>query len=316
MKNYHAFLLLALLTVFACEKPEPAKVITLPALIDATVPAKVYSSANEIVLDATLSKRLNPNGELFFLWSCTKFPSGASPVISNASDAVARIKANIPGVYEISLKVWSSSDNVNTQKFTMEVIPETLTSAPTISPLPDLDAQLPDNFVYFNALDYYRVNPTGRLLFFKWRIIEAPTTDYRPTLSQDSVSSTFAVVRAPGKYVIALDVTNEINLTTSDSFVVNVIADPLSGKEINIDNLLWKIADNDGWEPYSIINIKEKNTFRYRSRLNSILSVWDEENQKWMDDKYLDWTGSQEGLYISAYLDLDGKYTKIKLKYL
>jgi len=315
MKNYHAFLLLALLTVFACEKPEPAKVITLPALIDATVPGKVYSSANEIVLDATLSKRLNPNGELFFLWSCTKFPSGASPVISDASEAIARIKATTPGVYEISLKVWSSSDNVNTQKFTMEVIQETLTSAPTIAPLPDMDAQLPNNYVNINAQDNYRVNPPGRSLFFKWRIIEAPL-DARPSISLDGVSNTFAIVKIPGKYVIKLDVTNEINLTTSDSFVVNVLPDPLSGTEINIDNLIWKLSDDNDWGTYSNITIKEKNTYQYRSRLNATLSVWDEEKQKWMDDSNIEWSGSPEGLYIAVPMDLDGKKTKIKLKYL
>jgi hypothetical protein len=307
---------LALPTVFACEKPDPIKGINLPAKIEATVPDKVYSSAKDIILDASLSTRLNGNGQLFFLWSCTKFPSGASPVISNASDAIAVIKVSVPGIYEISLKVWSTPDNVNTKTFTMEVIPETLTSAPVISPLPDMDAQLPDNYVKLNAQGNYLVTPAGRLLFFKWRIIEGPSTDYRPSLSQDSVSNTFLIVRAPGKYVIKLDVTNEINLTTSDSFVVNVIPDPLSGTEVIIDNLLWKLEDDGDWGPFSVIRIKETNTYRFRSLLNSTLSVWDEENQKWMDDHNFEWTGSQEGLLISAYLDLDGKKTKIKLKYL
>jgi len=312
MKNYHALLLLALPTIFACEKPDPVTVINHPAIIEATVPAKVYLSPKEIVLDASASKRLNPNGELYFLWSCTKFPSGAPPQISNASEAIAGLKATLPGIYEIILKAWSTSDNENTRKFTMEVLPGT----PVISPLPDMYAKLPDNYVKLNAEDNYRVNP-GRYLYFKWRILEAPTTDYGPSLSEKNGSSTLLIVRVSGKYVIQLDVTNEINLTTSDSFVVNVIADPLSGTEIIFDNLFWKAGEDYGNGPITSIIIKEQNTYRFRTRLNTILSVWDDGNQKWIDNVSFDWSANEEGLFITApYIEWDGLKTKIKLKYL
>jgi len=315
MKSYHAILLLALPAVVACEKPDPVTVIIGPAIIEATVPSQVYLNAKEIVLDASPSKRLNPSGELLFLWSCSNYPTGAPPTISNATEAIAGIKFSERGIYEISLQVWTSPDNVNTKTFTLEVIPEILTSAPVISPLQDMNLQLPENYIMLNAEQNYHVNPVGRFLFFKWRIIEDPSTDYRPILTQDSISSTFAIMRSPGKYVIQLDVTNEINLTTSDSFVVNVLPDPLSGTEINIDNLLWK-AEDDGWGRYSTISIKDQNIYKYRNRFNSTLSVWDDENQTWMDNQYLDWFGSEEGLYIISSLELEGKRTRIKLKYL
>ncbi len=135
------------------------------------------------------------------------------------------------GNYEFSLKVWDNLGNESTKKFPMKVLKDTLIGPPKFLPLPDMTFQLPMNIVPLDGSLNRSQNPYGRRISFKWQVIEAPLNSDPVIIYNDTMATTKAIIRTKGKYLVTLDMTNEIGLTSADTIEITMLADPLSGTE-------------------------------------------------------------------------------------
>ena len=320
MKNSYAIIASVLMLVFtACKKSElDIPVVERPIAIQAQVPQKVYTNLIYIDLDARTTVSSNGLRQLNFLWSSTAFPAGHPPVIASPSEALTKVDSLFAGKYLFKLKVWDNMGNQAIAEYQLEVIQDTLQSAPKISPLPDIVLQFPQNTINLNGTDNYKVNPAGRELSFFWTVIETPANSATIVINQYESPNAYAQVTTPGHYRFSLELTNELGFTSADTIDVNVLADPLSGTERIYENLTWKVEDN-GWGFYAQLFINEKDIFIYRNILNTSVSVWDEEKQDWVSPDRYEWYGGDDGLSIMVFDNpgpFDGKKTRVKVKFL
>lgn len=145
-------------------------------MIQAQVPKIIYSNVFQVYLNASGMTAVNGKRVLFFNWSCTEFPAGAiKPDISSANESLAWILKPVIGKYKFQLKVKDNLGNVVDTIFTLDVLEDTIAGKkPIVKAGPDQQIIAPVSKVNFDATETYKVNATGRDLFFHWTIIEKP----------------------------------------------------------------------------------------------------------------------------------------------
>jgi hypothetical protein len=293
----------AMVLVTACEKIEVNQSIASPPIVndiilDAVVPNFTYSNDARISLDATLTLHKNYQRPIYFSWTCTSFPSGSVPRIQRPNEARTIADSLVTGKYVFMLSVNDELGHNVYANFEVRVLKDTLKAVPpNIWPLPDVTLTMPVNTVPLIASSAYNVNPPGRLLFFKWTVIQQPPGSDPPIITNITNSTVNLSRLWAGIYLVQLQVTNELGLSSRDTVEVKVLPDSLSGTTRIFESVPWILVNND-WQQYLYLNIAEPETFIVRNIENTEVTVWDQQAQAWLKPNELRWYTDVIGLTI------------------
>ncbi len=320
--RYH-ILLIAGLTVLsmACKKKEyiiqPVSGPPSEIKISASVPPSIYANKKQVILDAGPTPQVNGNRSLLYSWSCTVFPPDKRPSIINGFLPTATAIIPDTGRYVFLLRVRDNAVNEAIAEFPLIVYPDTLNGPPKLSPLPDKTVYLPAP-VMLDAGSAITENPVDRKLFCAWQVLSTPFGSSHVIFKNPSSLLTEVADCIPGKYVFSVDIMNELNLSVSDTFEINVLPDSLQGSTRIYDDLRWTtVTDPNG--NYIELAIREPGIFTWRNKMNTEVSVWNPDTQEWMLANALLWQGSDSGLKIFNSLRLnipEGQKTKARIRFL
>jgi hypothetical protein len=324
-KQIQVFLLLVF--VISCRKPDPV----LPAppttiIVEATVPALIYSNVKEVYLDASRTISLNGRRALFFNWTCSSFPAASGkPVIVDSTNAFARVDNPGIGQYTFKLIIKDNLGNMAESSYALDVREDTLTGKKPIAKAgQDQQINAPKSTVILDAYETFSVNPMGRPLFFKWTVIKKPATALDVQIKNNTLPEAFVEGLVDGEYKIQLEVKNEIGLSDYDTVEIKVLPDALKGTVRVFENELWERVE-DGWGDYVAIIIYEPDLFENRFDGNMEVRVWDDEKKEWSDPAKFEWYSSEGGgLFImypyledyEAYYKMVGVKTRVQVKFL
>jgi len=323
-RNIFLMCIIIQVVVTACEKPEVKKSITGPQqsnniILDAVVPNITYSNNGRVSLDATSTLYRNQQRPIYFSWSCTSFPVGSIPHIQQPKEAKTVADSLVTGKYVFVLYINDELGNNQSASFEVEVLKDTLKAEPPIIyPLPDVTIYMPVNSVSLLTNRSYYVNPPGRILFFRWTVIQQPPGSDPPTITNSTNSIVNLSRLWSGDYLVQLQVTNELGLSSKDTVQLKVIPDSLSGITRIYDNLTWGFVD-DEWGQFLLLNIESPNTFKDRNPDNMEVRVWDQSMQAWSRPNEMIWQAYDNGLLIyNVYHPFDpltGTKTKVQVKF-
>jgi hypothetical protein len=237
------FFAVIILLLCSCEKdkvpdPGPVDPSSMDIQIKAYVPSVLYSNIKQVTLDAGPMITAYPQHKFLFSWNCTAFPPGKEPILRDFSTAVATAENLDTGKYTFVLRVRDLSYFNDSAVFNLVVYKDTLTGAPKLIPLPDQGA------IFMKAARLSlglaaSLNLVGRPLKIHWYLIEQPVGTSQVTIPNETQLNTEALGLQPGIYTFGLGITNELSLTTVDTFNISVFTDTLTGTTKIYDNLIW-----------------------------------------------------------------------------
>ena len=214
-----------LLLLNACSKQEkiipPNPITPTNIKIAANVAPVLYSNIKQVVLDASSMTTSYPAQQLQFYWVCTNYPTGKIPSISNASSATAIAYGLDSGKYTFVIRVRDMYAYYDSAVFGLIVYPDTLKGAPKLSPLPDITVTTSQT-VNLDAGPATSLNPINRELRYKWRILDQPTGSPVLSILPDNAAITEIIGMLSGNYFFSLSVSNELQLSTIDTFKITV----------------------------------------------------------------------------------------------
>jgi hypothetical protein len=321
--------LLLLLFVVSCRKPDPV-LPDPPAniIVEATVPALIYSNVKEVYLDASRSISLNGRRALFFTWTCSSFPAASGkPVIVDSNLAFARVYNPGVGQYTFKLIIKDNLGNMAESSYALDVREDTLTGKKPIAKAgQDQQIYAPKHSVILDAFETFSVNPMGRSLFFKWTLIQKPAAAIDVQIKNSTLPEAFVDRLVEGEYKIQLEVKNELGLLAYDTVNIKVLPDALKGTTRIFENELWEVYEDVAWGGnYVVVVIFEQDLFENRFDGNMEVRVWDEEKKEWSDPAKFEWYITEGGsLFImypylddeEAYFKMVGVKTRVQVKFL
>jgi len=214
-----------LILLNACSKQEkiipPNPITPANITIAASVTPVIYSNIKQVILDAGSMPSAYPSQQFQFFWVCTNHPAGKMPSISNASSATAIAYGLDTGKYTFVIRVRDMYAYYDSAVFGLTVYPDTLKGAPKLSPLPDITVTTAQT-VNVNAGPAISQNPINRELRYHWRIIEQPVGSPVLSILPDNAVATEIKGMIPGNYFFSLSVSNELQLSTIDTFKITV----------------------------------------------------------------------------------------------
>ena len=275
-----------ILLFYSCGKeivksPEPVDPVPVEIKINAYVPPILYSNAKTVALDAGPMLTSYPQHKFIFSWNCTRFPAGKSPYIRNYNNAVAIAENLDSGNYTFVLRVRDISAFNDSAVFNLTVYKDTLTGPPKLTPLPDLFVVFPKaaKLALGTAAS---MNPIRRELKFYWHVIEQPFDSPPVTIANSIEPDTEATGLQVGTYSFGLSVTNDLRLTTVDTFNITVLADTLTGTTKVYDNLIWTDIPDDFAGTVPGIQLNLGSLFYYRNSSNMDLTLYDYTLNDWV----------------------------------
>jgi hypothetical protein len=326
MKPLTTIVILAIAFSAACNKeekviPQPVEPPPTEITVKAVVPSVLYSNKKEIILDCSPTLKLNGYRTLKFLWTCTSFPSGKQPAIFYPESSSTNVKNIDTGKYVFNLKVTDNLGNQNNSDYALVVYPDTLTGPPVLPPMQNMVFMIPEPVLLFSS-NVTEVNPADRKLRFKWTLLEQPPGS--PVVDIRSPSFSFTEVKGciPGKYTFKLELTNELELSTSGTVQVTLMADSLAGTTRIYDNLAWTeyYDDIDGSTIIALDVHDPQISFAYRNSSNTEISIWDYDMENWMAPNFMFWGGYQGGFFVYNNIKWPGIYpktiAKVRVKFL
>ena len=318
-KNTPALIICSLCLLYACEPDElvipPNPNIPTEVVIEAKVPAVLYSNKKEITLDANAMKVLNGNRPLKYLWTCTQFPAGRTPAIMYPESVSTSVVKLDTGKYNFHLWAKDSYGNEANEDYRLTVLPDTLTGPPVISSMAHTTYELPEPVRLEGPSDIYLVNPVDRALKFKWTLVEQPAGTSAVIIGNETTLHAEAIGCVPGNYVFQLEVTNELQLKISGLMQVTVAPDPMAGTVKIYDNLKWtSFKDEDGGLfVYLTVNDPQID-FTYRNYYKTEVSIWDFTNQVWQTLTEYEWNGFENNFTIHKMDTLvDGTPARVRV---
>lgn len=318
------FTLSALFVFFACEKKEtiiipPNTDVPTELIIDARVPAVIYSNKKDMTLDASKMAETYVNRGLKYLWTCTQFPVGRAPFIMYPESVSTPVEKLDTGKYTIHLRAGDKFGNEANADYQLIVYQDTLSGPPVVPLMPAKVYTLPEQVILISNVA--AVNPVNRVLSFNWTVIEQPAGSPALNIMSNSAYSDALVLGCvSGKYTFQLEVTNELNLKATGVLEVTILADPLAGLTKVYENLRWSIFDDEMGGTFLGIYVREPQTsFFNRNKSNTEISLWDFTSQVWMTPNSLSWSGYDEGVMISNYPQVnsitDGTPGKVRITF-
>lgn len=320
MKHITPSLATLFILSIGCKKDPllPPAAVNRPIAISAGVPQNVYTNkVKDFRLDATATVSSNGKRTLYFLWTNTTYPPGQPAVIVDPSKASTLVEKLTAGSYQFNLKVWDAAGNQASENFQVAVLQDSVQSAPKINAIGDMEVQLPSSTILLDGIENYRLNPAGRDLFFLWTLISSPANSNAVLSNATSEKAGIDIV-TPGRYTFSLKLTNEIGLSSIDTFNIVALSDPLSGTEKIYDSVAWFVVQDDDWGPYAYLFINDPILTQNRNAGNTSIEIWDDDKKQWLPptgfDYYFD-----NGLYLFTYENLQllqGKKARVRLKFL
>jgi len=214
-----------LILLNACTKQEkiipPNPITPVNITIAANVTPVIYSNIKQVVLDAGSMPASYPAQQFQFFWVCTNYPAGKMPSISNASSPTAIAYGLDTGKYTFVIRVRDMYAYYDSAVFGLTVFPDTLIGPPKLSPLPDITVTTAQT-IALDAGPSISLNPINRELRYNWRIIEQPTGSPVLSILPNNAVTTEIKGIIPGNYFFSLSVSNELQLSTIDTFKITV----------------------------------------------------------------------------------------------
>ena len=174
------------------------------------------NASSLVTLDGTASRDAN-NATLTYLWEITSKPAGSTAVLSSATSAKPTFKADLAGIYTISLVVNDGKDN--SLASTVSVVASLDNSAPVAN------AGLSQN-VALNTL--VRLDGTGSTdanldsLTYRWSFLGTPTGSKFAGITSTSPAPTFTPDVA-GSYIVSL-IVNDGKVDSKPSAVTVIVS--------------------------------------------------------------------------------------------
>ena len=316
-----ALIICSLCLMYACEPDElvipPNPNIPTEVVIEAKLPAVLYSNKKEITLDASAMKALNGNRSLKYLWTCTQFPDGRTPAIMYPESVSTPVSNLDTGKYNFHLWAKDSYGNEANADYRLTVLPDTLTGPPVISSMAHTTYELPEPVRLEGPSDIYLVNPVDRALKFKWTLVEQPAGTSAVIISNETTLQAEAIGCVPGNYVFQLEVTNELQLKTSGLMQVTVAPDPMAGTVKIYDNLKWTSFKDEDGAVYVYLTVYDPQiNFTYRNNYKTEVSLWDFTNQVWQTLTEYEWSGYGNSFTINNVDNVvDGAPARIRVMF-
>jgi len=203
--------------------------------------------------------------------------------------------------------------------YDFEVLNDTLSGAPKLGPLPDLNINLPQTIADISAASAFDVNPVGRDLNFSWSLVQQPAGTGPVTLENKNTPLLTASGLRLGNYVFGVEIRNENGLSVSGTRSLIVLTDTLAGETRIYEDLEWEIID-PYFDPYARLVITDPSRFKYRTDDMVELRLWQDQTQTWsapISDYFYHINDFQLFIiYDNLYADVQGKKTKLQVRFL
>ena len=312
--NFEAAIIVGI-CLLSCEKPEQNVNSSVQGeiKISAQVPNKIYTNDRNIKLDASNTDQISGSGQLSYSWICKEFPVGQSPIIKDASKAIATIDSIKVGNYNFQLTVKDNFGQQAISNYAMEVLQDTLSGSPKIVPAADLTLKLPTSLIIVDASLSAFANPANRKLQYQWSILQKPAGNKDPAITAASNSFTYITDLEQGQYQVLVKLTNELGLSSYDTVGINVIEATLITKTYEAP---W-VSVEDDFGLTLFLFIQDPANFAGRTPLNTTVTILDVDSQQILDDKKFIW-GINSDHFYSYYLEdlkLEGKKARVTISY-
>jgi hypothetical protein len=190
-------------------------------------------SVSTVTLDGSLS--YDPYGfPITFQWKKLSGPS--DPLISNASESIARISNLKKGTYTIQLTITSKSGKVAMDTGYIYIIEN---KAPVANAGFNQTILYPDQSTTLNAAystDYY-----DAIVKYEWKQISGPSNS---VIHSPNASSTVVSIFQFGKYSFELSVFDALNAIGRDTVEITAVGPVIANNEVLFS---YQTAVQDGW---------------------------------------------------------------------
>lgn len=191
-------------------------VLNRPPLADAGSDQSAFRG-EPVELDGRSS--VDPDGDvLTFLWRLVSRPAGSSAVLSNGTEAVVVLVADLPGDYVAELVVSDGIDTSEADTVTLTAI----NRPPTADAGPDQTAFSRETVRLDGSLS---ADADGDSLTYWWEFVSVPSGSNAVLSGATAVTPTF-VPDLTGSYVVRLLVSDSFDLSTPDETTVTVLNSP------------------------------------------------------------------------------------------